>query len=279
MRSVLTRILLFMVVALVSLPLEVNAQNGTSGMRRKGSVTRQSRSKAITKNQGSRKSGSSSSRRSSGSYLKVDGYETTRQSYAPWDGGREWFDVSTNSSSYTVWGVPSWCSIEDKTSKGFYLVYDENYENYDRSDYIEVRTSSKSVRIDIAQDENPVVFNDVTVTHNVMIDGDKNLEIHVDFEVNGMKGEDILVIAQFYQKDNLTELIDPNGDPIFVARCDDATYEGTHWGDFKLYMPNSRMFGARNFIDEITFDVIVADSNGDVINFKEKCGSIVKKKD
>lgn len=284
MTSLIKKTLLLVLVALVALVPEVNAQNGRSS-RHSSSSSSQGRSSNRSVRQSTRQlskrfqqSGSQSSSRPSSSspYLRVDGSSTAQESHAPWDGGRQWFDVSTNESGgYTLWGVPSWCSIEDRSSRGFYLVYNSNRNNEERTDYFEVRTSNNRVRINVGQDENPVEINNVWLTHNVMHDGVKCLEIHVDFSVDDMEGQDIIVLARFYLGDNQTRLIDNDNDPIFVIDTDDATWASTHWRDFKLYIPNNTLLHAKNFVDEITFDIIIGDEDGNIINYKENCASIV----
>lgn len=66
-------------------------------------------------------------------------------------GLKKYIKVSTNLESYDIWGLPSWCKITDRTSKGFYLSCDINHSSKYRNDYLEVRTSRHTVRINISQ--------------------------------------------------------------------------------------------------------------------------------
>lgn len=69
-------------------------------------------------------------------------------------GYRKYIDVSTNMGHYDIWGLPSWCKITDKTSRGFYLSCTNNPSSKSRDDYLEIRTGGQKVRINIYQSYN-----------------------------------------------------------------------------------------------------------------------------
>lgn len=84
------------------------------------------------------------------SYLKVDDKTCVTCNFAG-NGDKKTFSVSTDASSWTTWGIPSWCSVENKTSTSFTLKCDVNDTSSERKDYMEIRSGSKSVRINITQ--------------------------------------------------------------------------------------------------------------------------------
>lgn len=86
-----------------------------------------------------------------GTYIKIDGNTTVNKSYSA-TGSTETFYITTDADSWTTWGVPSWCTVEDKTSSSFYLRVNENTSSDSRSDYMEVRTANgTSARLNISQ--------------------------------------------------------------------------------------------------------------------------------
>ena len=90
------------------------------------------------------------SRSGTASRLTVDSKTAVSTSFSA-GGGTETFYVSTDASSWTTWGVPSWCSIEEKTSNSFTLRCAANTSSSSRSDYMKVKAGDKEVRIDISQ--------------------------------------------------------------------------------------------------------------------------------
>ena len=83
------------------------------------------------------------------SYLTVDNQTSVSTSF-PASGGTEVFYVSTD-GSWTTWGIPSWCSVEDKTSTSFRLRCEANTTSSSRSDYMKIKAGDREVRIDITQ--------------------------------------------------------------------------------------------------------------------------------
>ena len=89
-----------------------------------------------------------------GSYITINGNSSISRTYSS-SGTTEIFNVNTDADSWTVWGTPSWCSVENKTSTSFKLRVNGNNSSVSRSDYMEVRTNNgKSARLDISQNAN-----------------------------------------------------------------------------------------------------------------------------
>lgn len=87
------------------------------------------------------------------SRLTVDGKTAVNTSFS-YNGGTETFYVSTDADTWTTWGVPSWCKIEDKTSTSFKLRCTENTSSTEKKDYMKVKAGNMEVRIDITQSAN-----------------------------------------------------------------------------------------------------------------------------
>lgn len=86
-----------------------------------------------------------------GTYIKIDGNTTVNKSYSA-TGTTETFYITTDADNWTTWSVPSWCTVENKTSSSFCLRVSENTSSDSRSDYMEVRTANgTSARLNISQ--------------------------------------------------------------------------------------------------------------------------------
>lgn len=83
------------------------------------------------------------------SYLTVNGKTTVSTSFSA-NGGVETYYISTD-ESWTTWGVPKWCSVEERTSMSFKLKCEANNTGKERHDWMKVKTDNKEVRIDISQ--------------------------------------------------------------------------------------------------------------------------------
>lgn len=84
-------------------------------------------------------------------YLTVDGSSDKVSLNFSSYGSRKYITVNTNLDNYEIWGKPAWCQITNRNATGFYLRCNSNNSSYSRSDYMEVRSSGKTVRINIAQ--------------------------------------------------------------------------------------------------------------------------------
>lgn len=211
-------------------------------------------------------------------YLKVDGSTSDiNRNYISADGMTETFSVSTNSDSYEIWGLPSWCSVEDRTSSSFKLRVLKNTSTAERSDYFKVKAAGKEIRFNLRQEASDgpnAVINRVWVDHNQMRTGYKTvflpyvgyqqqpysyyvMKIHVSFDVNYMKGKKVRVCAFFYDDDgnkmkaSNSEYRTSDGQ-VTVQSVGNVTYENSTWNDFVMEIPYSVMKkGSNKFMIEI----------------------------
>lgn len=91
---------------------------------------------------------------SEATFLNVNDKTSISKSF-PASGGYETFYVSTDAESWTTWGVPSWCSIENVTSNSFRLRCSENTSSSAKNDYLKIVAGGKEVRIDVSQSGKP----------------------------------------------------------------------------------------------------------------------------
>lgn len=204
-------------------------------------------------------------RPSSGSYLYVDNKTAVSTSF-PSSGGTETFTVSTDAGSWTTWGIPSFCEVTNRTSTSFTLKCNANNTGSARSDYMKIKTDGQEVRIDISQSAGnsaSATVNRVWVDHNEYQNGLKGMLIHVDFETKGIRGHDVEV-GCFFEFANGTPLKDYDGQykspdgQVAIGKTDDATYENTHWSDFKLFMPHNQLHMSNDKAD-LRFKVQIYD--------------------
>lgn len=66
-------------------------------------------------------------------------------------GSDEFVDVFTNSKSYTIDQLPSWCTVR-KHDTYFVVNCSVNYQNTTRSTFINVKAGNKTIRVNITQD-------------------------------------------------------------------------------------------------------------------------------
>lgn len=186
-------------------------------------------------------------------YLTVDNKTSVSASFAG-SQSSETFYVSTDADSWTTWGVPSWCTITDKTATSFKIVCEANTSSSSRSDYMKIKAGDKEVKIDITQASGQTAkINKIWVDYNVYSGDQKGMKIHIDFNVNGCKGHTIRPVAYFYFSDG-SKLKDYDDSycttdgQVSVGYSDDATYDGTHWSDFTLFMPYKQLhLGTGNY--------------------------------
>lgn len=200
------------------------------------------------------------------SYLKVDNSTTDKTKHFGENGGREFYAVNA-STSYETWGVPSWCSIEGKTSSGFTLVCSKNRTTSARSDYMKVKAAGKEVRIDIRQDAGTgpsANVTSVTQEHNVMNGFVKGMNIKLKFETSGMKNRNVTATAWFYYGDNTTKLNNGYGGQVNVSRTDLAPYDETTF-TMTLFLPYASLNMGRGWSGALSFDIVIKDSSGNVL--------------
>ena len=197
------------------------------------------------------------------------------------DGGRRTITVSTNGEWRIGVGTASWAhtSISGNTIT---LRVDENNSGDERTDYFTVVAGDKDVRINITQAGGPSAeVNRVWVDHNVKRTGYNSvmgpwgwqqvpytynvMRIHVDFDVNNMKGKTIRVCAFFYDEDgdkmrsSNNNYRTSNGQ---VTVQDKATprYESSNYSDFTMEIPYSAITKGKN-----KFVIQIQDNNGEYL--------------
>ena len=197
------------------------------------------------------------------------------------DGGRRTITVSTNGEWRIGVGTASWAhtSISGNTIT---LRVDENNSGDERTDYFTVVAGDKDVRINITQAGGPSAeVNRVWVDHNVKRTGYNSvmgpwgwqqvpytynvMRIHVDFDVENMKGKTIRVCAFFYDEDgdkmrsSNNNYRTSNGQ---VTVQDKATprYESSNYSDFTMEIPYSAITKGKN-----KFVIQIQDNNGEYL--------------
>ena len=198
------------------------------------------------------------------SYLKVDGTTSDKTKYFSESGGREYYSVSTSASSYETWGVPSWCSIENKTSTGFTLVCNRNTSTTSRSDYMKVKAEGQEIRIDIKQEASSgpsATITSIEQEHNVYNGYTKGMRIKLKFDVSGMLNRTVKATAWFYYGDNTTKLNNGYGGQVNVSKSDTAPYENTTF-TMTLFMPYQSLNMASGFSGTLSFDIVISDTSG-----------------
>ena len=127
-----------------------------------------------------------------------------------------------------------------------------NSSTESRSDYFNVKTTdgSKVQKIELKQtgkssSSSYATINNVSVDHNVYVNGQKGMKIHVKFDAYNVYNHNIRVCVYFYYKggDALkgisgSDYITPNG-KVTVQESSTANYTNTTWNDFTLFMPYS----------------------------------------
>lgn len=203
------------------------------------------------------------SKYSDNTYLTVDGKSAVSTSFSS-SGGSEVFYVSTNASSWTTWGVPTWCKINNKTSTSFTIQCDPNTSSSSRSDYMKIKAGNKEVKIDIKQSGDSkvvsAVFNSVRVDYDVYESGSKGMRIHVNFNINNAKGVPYRCVAYFYFS-NGTALKDYNGlyktndGKVSVGTDIKPGYDNSLYSDLQLFIPYSELHLSRNTKHNCYFEV------------------------
>lgn len=197
------------------------------------------------------------------------------------DGGRRSITVSTNGEWRIGVGTASWAhtSISGNTIT---LRVDENNSGDERTDYFTVVAGDKDVRINITQAGGPSAeVNSIRVEHNIRRTGYNSvmgpwgwqqvpytynvMRIHIDFDVNNMKGKTIRVCAFFFDEDG-DELTTSNNQfrapdgQVTVQDTGTATYENSNWSDYVLEIPYGVMRKGSN-----KFYIQIQDNRGNTL--------------
>ena len=192
----------------------------------------------------------------------------------PWDFGvrtASWIDLSRSGNTIT-------------------LDIKRNQDDEDRVDYFTIKSGSLEKRITINQsgDNSPSAeINRVWVNHNIPRTGYNTMynsfydlylgwqqipysvpytynvmQIHVDFDVNHLKGKKVWVCAFFFYEDGdkvkttNNQFRAPDGQ-LTIQDTYNPSYENTHYGDVVLEIPNS-VIAKGNY----KFYIQIQDSNG-----------------
>lgn len=199
--------------------------------------------------------------------LKVDGKTSVSTNFSS-SGGTERFTVS-GVSSWDTWGIPSWCSVENRTSTSFTLRCEANNSSSSRSDYMKITSGSQEVRIDITQDASASRFSgnveNVWVDYDQWQNGKKGMLIHVKFTVDGMRGREGKCVAYFKYEggDFLKDYNNDYGTTGGQVCCPDSftpNYDSTRFSDFRLFMPYDELHMAKGKYD-LAFHILIYDQD------------------
>ena len=152
----------------------------------------------------------------------------------------------------------------------------------DRSDYFTIKSGNLEKRINITQtaDNTPrAEVNRVWVEHNIQRTGYNSvynaywgwqqvpytynvMRIHVDFDVDNMKGKTIYVCAYFYDEDGNKMRSSSNNyktsdGQVAVHGTATATYKNSNWSNFTMEIPYSAITKGDN-----KFVIQILDNNG-----------------
>lgn len=177
------------------------------------------------------------------------------------DGGTKTITVSTDGSWEFGTDTESWIDLS-RSGNTITLDVSSYSGSSGRNDYFTIKSGNLEKRINITQaaDNTPSAeVNRVWVDHNVQRTGYNSvynaywgwqqvpytyyvMRIHVDFDVNNMKGKTIRVCAFFFDEDGgkLTTSNNrfraPNGQ-VTVQNTGTANYKNSNWRDFVLEIP------------------------------------------
>lgn len=205
-------------------------------------------------------------------YLKVDGSTSDKTLSFNADGGRRTFQVSTDALNYDIWGVPSWCTVEDRSSSSFTIRCLNNSSSEDRSDFIYVKAAGKEIRIDIFQDgrKGPSAeINRVWVDHNIVrgygYGATNGMLIHTEISVENLKNQTVTIQALFYYGDNTTPLFNAYGGQVSVSGSGNVSHDSGVFNDFQLYLPYPALRIYGHGTSNLSFDVLVKDKAGNIL--------------
>lgn len=176
-------------------------------------------------------------------YLQVDSKTAVSSTYAA-SGGSETYYVSTDGPSYEVRLLPRWCSVTNKTESSFTIRWETNTGANARSDWFQVESGSKKVRVSVSQEaQGPSAeIERVWVDHNYFFGGVKGMLIHVKFSTHRMLRKSGNCNAYFHFE-NGTALKDYNRQyratdgQVSVGDTFTPSYEDAVFNDFKLFLP------------------------------------------
>ena len=98
-------------------------------------------------------------------YLKVNGSTSNSMVYLLNTSSSKTITISC-STSYSIYNVPSWCTVSNKTSTSFVLSYNANPNTYTRYGSIDISGGGTSIRLSLEQAAKPSTSNNATNTTN-----------------------------------------------------------------------------------------------------------------
>lgn len=160
-------------------------------------------------------------------------------------------NASTSPEGYTTHGTytvsPGYNEIKligwGTSGGGFYKAGYYKFELYYQGNQIwstYVRLKGSDVP------ERAATIQDVTVDHNVYVDGKKGMKIHVKFNIKQCKGESCRAIAYFYYADG-TSVKDTNGlyndtgGNVSSGKDFKPGYDDTNYEDLVIFIPNAEI--------------------------------------
>lgn len=201
-------------------------------------------------------------------YLTVDNHTSTFITTCDYYSGcTATYSVSTDASEWSITLLPSWIKVTNKTSYSFTVEFESNPNRTERSDYFKVKTYNHEVKIEVEQVGKPAPsakINRVWTT-NLNLFGARNTRFHINFEVDGMQGEQVNVCVFFY-KMNRAKLITLIGQHINTSGTATCTYNSTMWNDFSVDIQDFMFHGAVNGgRGNLLYDVEIQDIYGNLL--------------
>lgn len=196
-------------------------------------------------------------------------------------GGTRTITVSTDGTWEFGTDTESWIDLS-RSGNTITLDISSHSGSSDRSDYFTIKSGNLEKRINITQsaDNTPgAEVNRVWVEHNIQRTGYNSvynaywgwqqvpytynvMRIHVDFDVDNMKGKTIRVCAYFYDEDgdkmrSSSNSYKTSDGQVTVQGTATATYKNTNWSNFTLEIPYSAITKGDN-----KFIIQIQDNNG-----------------
>lgn len=221
-------------------------------------------------------------RTSSDTYLKVDNSTGLTVEFTA-SGGSVSYTVSTDASSWSTWGIPSFCEVTNRTATSFTLRCKPNTGTSARSDYMKIKTDKHEVRIDIKQSAPSSSSSSsssssvsgsiekVWIEQNVDVDGENGVAVHMKFDVRGMKDKDVRMVAYFYDSSNINAIKDTNGryctsgsnPSVSCGKTVTPSYDASTFHDVVAKIPYSELHQYGSSSVTLTVDVLLWDYGTD----------------
>ncbi len=187
------------------------------------------------------------------------------------DGGYEDITVNTDGNWKISIGTNDWGHLTTINNNSLRVQIDKNRETEKRTDFFVIKAGEYEQRINITQlaENSPSAKIDSIWYNQAYRLGTLGLMIHVKFSTKNLQKEKIKVYAYFYQKDNITKLLDKNEKHIFCYAYGNPTYKEAIFEDFKLFLPNSIFDTSVNVNEKFSFDISIKDESDNQLIRKE----------